>query len=130
MKLIVAGSREGIPKDAVHYVLDEEIDVDDELEIVSGGARGVDKFGEEWAFLNNVDVKRFPADWKQYGKRAGFVRNAEMARYGDMLFAFHDGISKGTLHMINVMKDLKKPVYVFHVHPGQPPKRIEDEDEE
>lgn len=115
MKLIVAGSRDNIPQELVFDVLDQEVDVTDDLEIVSGGARGVDRFGEQWAYRNNVDIKRFPADWKQYGKKAGFIRNVEMSRYADALFAFWDGESKGTEHMIKVMADLKKPTYVFTI---------------
>jgi len=124
VKLIVAGSREGIPKEAVMFVLDENIDVTDDLIIVSGGARGVDKFGEEWAYNNGVDVVKFPADWKKHGRSAGFRRNADMARFADGLFAFHNGVSKGTQHMINTMLDLKKPVQIFQVFPDE----NEDED--
>jgi hypothetical protein len=115
MKLIVAGSRDGIPKDAVFAMLNMEVDVDEDLIIVSGAARGVDKYGEEWAYLNNVDVVQFPADWKKYGKRAGYVRNTEMANYADELFAFWDSKSPGTGHMIKVMTDLKKPVTIFRI---------------
>lgn len=126
MKLIVAGSREGIPKAVVFQVLDEELDVDEDLEIVSGGARGVDKYAEQWAFHNNVDIKRFPADWKTLGKKAGFIRNAEMSRYADALFAFWDGKSKGTKHMIDVMADLKKPTAIFQI--GQQPEDEADDE--
>ena len=125
MKLIVAGSRTGIPKDAVFAMLNMEVDVDEDLVIVSGAARGVDKYGEEWAYVNNVDVVQFPADWKKYGKRAGFVRNAEMARFADELFAFWDSKSPGTAHMIKVMEDLKKPVTIFRI-PDQYLEREED----
>jgi hypothetical protein len=119
MKMIVAGCREGIPKAVVHQILDEEVDQSVVEEIVSGGARGVDTFGEQWAYFNNIEVTRYPADWKKYGKKAGFVRNAEMARYADALIAFWDGKSKGTEHMIKVMNDLKKPTMVIHFHNGE-----------
>lgn len=115
MRLIVSGSRKGIPKAMVMQFLSEELDVDEDLEIVSGGAQGVDKFGEEWAFENNVDVAVFPADWEQFGKSAGYRRNVDMSRYADGLFAFWDGKSKGTEHMIKIMADLKKPVAVFRI---------------
>lgn len=124
MRLIVAGSRTGIPKEAVFSMLNMEVDIDENLVIVSGAARGVDKYGEEWAYLNNVDVVQFPANWQQYGRRAGFIRNAEMARYADELYAFWDSRSKGTAHMIKVMEDLKKPVTVFRI----PDEYLERED--
>lgn len=70
-------------------------------EVVSGAARGVDRMGETWAIINNVPVKRFPADWSRHGKRAGYVRNAEMAAYADALIAIWDGKSRGTRNMID-----------------------------
>ncbi len=41
-------------------------------------------------------VRRFPADWNRYGKRAGYVRNQEMAEYASHCILFWDGASKGT----------------------------------
>lgn len=127
MKVIVAGSREGIDKDFLFSTLTEDLShLIPELEIVSGGARGTDLLGEEWAYAANVDVKQFLADWDKYGKRAGFIRNVEMSRYADALIAFWDGESKGTEHMIKVMSDLKKPVTVYPINWDQ----FEEEDED
>lgn len=109
MKVIIAGSRN----------LDGPVDlaVDKSAfnitEIVSGGARGIDKAGEVWAAGSGIPIKQFLADWDQYGKRAGFMRNDEMAEYADALIAIWDGKSKGTLHMINSMVTQNKPVYVY-----------------
>lgn len=129
MKVIVAGSRDGVNQSYVHAVLTEALsEVIPELEIVSGTARGADTYGEAWAYAANVDVTQFPADWEKHGKRAGFLRNAEMARYADMLIAFWDGKSKGTAHMIGVMTDLKKPVYIYGVD-GFTEFEEEDEDD-
>jgi len=125
MKLIVAGSRSGFTQEQVTSVLDELTDPLEIEEVVSGSAIGVDKYGELWAYSNNIDVKRFPADWKTLGKRAGFKRNADMGKYADGLIAFWDGKSKGTQHMINVMSDLKKETVI--VTPYVPE---EDDDEE
>ena len=50
-----------------------------------------------------------PANWEYYGKRAGMIRNGEMARYASedpdnegILIAFWDGKSRGTKGMINI----------------------------
>jgi hypothetical protein len=43
-----------------------------------------------------------PANWDEFGKSAGYIRNAEMAKYADACVIFWDGISKGTKHMINL----------------------------
>lgn len=55
-----------------------------------------------------MEVVKFPADWDRYGKRGGYIRNEEMAKYSvkdnnyGMLIAFWDGESRGTKHMINL----------------------------
>jgi hypothetical protein len=74
------------------------------VEIVSGEARGADQLGERYAIERGHLVKRFPADWDNYGKGAGFRRNVEMADYAGALLAFWDGTSRGTQHMINTAK--------------------------
>lgn len=71
------------------------------FEVVSGAARGVDKLGEQWAALNHVPVRRFPADWDGPArKQAGRLRNMAMAQYAEALIAVWDGHSPGTRHMI------------------------------
>jgi hypothetical protein len=74
------------------------------FEIVSGGARGADKLGEKYARANDATIKQFIPDWNGLGKRAGMVRNEEMAKYATHLVAFWDGVSLGTKHMINFAK--------------------------
>lgn len=111
-KVIVAGSREGFFYDEIEDYIDSlQIDID---EIVSGTARGVDKLGERYAQLNNIPVKRFPADWDKFGKSAGYKRNVQMAEYADVLIAFSYNKSKGTTHMINIAKENKLKVYEIH----------------
>ena len=84
-------------------------------EVVSGGARGVDKLGERLAKDYNWKLTVFPADWDRHGKKAGIMRNIEMGNYADWLLAIWDGQSVGTKHMISYMKSINKPVltYVF-----------------
>ena len=74
----------------------------EDVQIVSGGARGADKLGEEYAKKAGLALKVFNADWDNLGKRAGIIRNAEMAKYGTHLVAFWDGKSRGTKNMIEV----------------------------
>ena len=63
-------------------------------EIVSGGAKGVDRLGEWYARQRGLPCKAFPAQWAKYGKSAGPIRNAEMAEYADYGVAVWDGVSK------------------------------------
>lgn len=102
MKVIIAGSRNGISySDVKKAIEDSGFKI---TEVVSGTARGVDRFGEQWAIENNITVKPFPADWNTYGKRAGYLRNTQMADYADALIAVWDGESRGTKHMIEEAK--------------------------
>ena len=69
--------------------------------VISGTARGADQMGERYARERGFQLRRFPADWEQYGKSAGHIRNAKMADNADALIAFWDGESKGTKNMID-----------------------------
>lgn len=96
--------------------------------IVSGGAKGVDLFGERYANENNMRIKRFIPDWEtipegesykinKFGKKyyplAGHVRNKAMGDYSDVLIAIWDKRSTGTKNMITYMRKLNKEVVVF-----------------
>ena len=108
IKVIIAGTRDfndyAFLKKNVDYFLQGINPNNEEIEIVSGNARGADKLGERYAKEHNLPVKLFPANWDKYGKRAGYLRNQEMANYSDMLIAFWDEKSKGTKHMIDIAK--------------------------
>ena len=69
--------------------------------VISGTARGADQMGERYARERGFQLRRFPADWEQYGKSAGHIRNAKMADNADALIAFWDGESRGTKNMID-----------------------------
>ena len=117
MKLIVAGSRSIASSIVVFRAIDRVRKIIDVTEIVSGAAKGVDSLGEAYAKANGLAVHVFPADWDQYGKRAGFIRNETMGVYADALLAVHDGVSKGTIHMINFMTKQNKRVFKW-THKG------------
>jgi hypothetical protein len=111
MRVIIAGSRNVWDYTIVETAMNNLSKLP--TEVVSGTAKGVDKLGEKWAKLNAIPVKRFPAKWNVYGKRAGYLRNAEMARYADGLVAIWDGKSRGTMHMIDIAKACGMKVYVY-----------------
>jgi hypothetical protein len=80
--------------------------------VVSGGANGADKLGEQYAVLNSLDIKLYLADWKLHGNSAGFKRNKLMSENADALVAFWDGTSRGTKHMIEIAEKKKLNVFV------------------
>lgn len=112
MRLIIAGSREFNN----YRLLDDSLSPIAQYitEVICGGARGADELGRQWAITNNIPVKMFPADWKKYGKSAGYKRNAEMANYATALVAFWDGTSRGTKHMIDLAN--KKEISVIVIN--------------
>jgi hypothetical protein len=115
MKVIVAGSRSFNDVPLLYQTLDRLLQKNVEIasaEIVSGRAKGADQLGEMYAAENNISLKLFPADWDTHGKKAGILRNTQMAEYADILIAFWDGKSRGTKHMILDMLAKGKPVHV------------------
>jgi len=113
MKCIVAGSRDFSDRKITFEKLDYLVKEHNITEIVSGTAKGADTMGEQYAEENNIPVKEFPADWNQYGKGAGHIRNGQMAEYSDMAVIFWDGVSRGTKDMISKMKKIKKPCVII-----------------
>lgn len=113
MKIIIAGSRTLTDYNRLCSLISNVIDTYNITitEVVSGGARGVDKLGERYAAENKIPCIKFPADWNMLGKSAGYVRNNQMAVYAEGLIVMWDGISRGTLHMLRSMKKLQKPTW-------------------
>lgn len=112
MRIIIAGGRDFNNYKVLDRIATAIIDPKED-EIVSGGARGADTLGATWAAEHNVPVKTFPANWNRYGKSAGYIRNDEMGEYGDVLIAFWDKKSKGTLNMIKTMQLRRKPYFIY-----------------
>lgn len=88
-------------------------------EVVSGRARGVDRLGERWADEHGIPKKYFPADWEQYGLRAGHFRNEEMAEYAEALIAIWDGLSSGSRDMIELGHKYNLELFVHIVKPSK-----------
>lgn len=126
LRIIVAGSRDfndyQLLSDTLMKYLTGMDDTDivdnpSQVKFISGTARGADTLGEQFAYKWNYEVKRFIPDWNGLGKRAGYVRNAEMAKYASeqtgILFAFWNGKSKGTKHMIDLANRYGLEVHII-----------------
>lgn len=116
IKLICAGCRDFCDYDLLVERLDRFriLREDDEIEIVSGTCKGADKMGEWYAKEHGLSCKRFPAEWKRFGKSAGPIRNRKMAEYATNLIAFWDGNKShsGTWNMIVTAQKLGLSVEV------------------
>lgn len=117
MKVIIAGSRyfeaDKIYETVVEAVMLSGFEI---TEVVSGAARGVDEAGELYAEANQLKCTKFEADWEQYKRAAGPIRNNLMAEYADALIAIPDNRAySGTKNMIERMRVLGKPVYILEI---------------
>ena len=119
IRIIIAGSREFndyklLEKHCLNIFRELKSDGyntnKDIIEIVSGGAKGADSLGEQFANTYGLKIKKFIPDWDGLGKRAGFVRNSDMAIYAKqdlelgVLIAYWNKSSKGTKHMIDLAR--------------------------
>lgn len=116
-KVVVAGTRDfnnyKLLKKVLEKLLERKIAEGYEIVIVSGTCKGADLLSEQFAKEKDYRVDRFPADWS-LGRKAGPIRNEKMAKHGDALIAFWDGISRGTKSMIDYMKKENKPYRVIY----------------
>lgn len=112
IRVIIAGSRSFddyklLRESADRILLEYQ---NSEIEIVSGHARGADSLGEQYAKERGYRCSVFPAQWKQHGVRAGFLRNSQMISYASekepLVIAFWDGISHGTKDTIDKCRTL------------------------
>jgi hypothetical protein len=92
IRVIIAGSRNFNDYKLLRSKLDfllQNYNLND-IEIVSGTAKGADQLGEMYAKEKGISVKRFPADWDKFGKSAGVMRNKQMAEYATHSVCFWD----------------------------------------
>ena len=88
--------------------LQEKVTID---KIISGGAKGADTMGVQWANKNDIETLVFKADFKKH-KRAYHFRNRQIVKESDLIVAFWNGYSTGTKYTINFAKTLEKEVIV------------------
>jgi hypothetical protein len=85
--------------------------------IVSGGSFGADTLGEKYAKENNIPTTIFLPDWNKHGKKAGFLRNTDIINESELVVAFWDNSSKGTLDSITKAQKANKKVLIIHYEP-------------
>lgn len=113
MRVLVCGGREFDDWDLMsRYLTSLYLECEDrtsdnkvDFTIIEGGARGADFLARVWAKFRYLPFEEFPADWKQFGKSAGFLRNQQMLIEGkpDVVLAFEGG--NGTASMVRLAKD-------------------------
>jgi len=108
IRIGVTGGRDYTNTAKATHVLDRAYSVfKDRMYLVVGDARGLDFICRNWAdaTLKPEQWSCFYANWDLYGKKAGILRNEEMAKSGlDLLISFPGG--KGTKHMTEYCREL------------------------
>lgn len=79
------------------------------IEIISGHCPGADMLGERFAQEHNTEMKLFPAQWQQFGRAAGPIRNKQMVDYLNsfehkVVIAFASPNSRGTRNTISLAR--------------------------
>lgn len=97
-KVLITGSRDwenrGLIKKELNLIATLWVK---DVTLISGHCpTGADKICEEIAKELGWTIELYPADWKQYGKSAGFIRNRQMVNQGaDICLAFIRNGSRG-----------------------------------
>jgi len=123
MRVAITGSRSITDKDWVNYHLDtlygaNSTNKPKRLVILSGGAKGVDTFAQEWARGEKLDFILFKPyhlidSQVSYEPRFFFARNKQIVDNCDEMVAFWDGQSSGTRHAIEYAQKSNKRVTVI-----------------
>lgn len=113
-KVLVCGSRNWDNAHLIWEFLEILQTTRPEAEVIHGAARGADTLADKAAKALGLKVTAVPADWEQFGKAAGPMRNKVMLGMApDRVIAFRSvGDSKGTDHMIDIARRSKIPTVV------------------
>ena len=106
MKVAIIGSR--------NLNIEINLDINPTL-IISGGAKGIDQNAKEYAIKNNIQLIEYLPDYKKFGKGAPLVRTKTIVENSDVVYAFWDGVSKGTKFVIEYAKKLNKKIVICKV---------------
>lgn len=87
--------------------------VDSTTAVLSGDAKGPDKWGATWGSAYGIKVEVYPANWKLFGNGAGFKRNLDMLQNADRVIAFYDGFSRGTSHTVRMAREMGLELHEF-----------------
>ena len=107
MKVAVVGSRNLTINNLGDYL------PKDTTEIVSGGARGIDRCAREYAKSHKIKLTEFLPEYERYGRSAPLKRNLQIIRYADIVLAFWDCKSHGTSFVIENCNKENVPIKVF-----------------
>jgi hypothetical protein len=116
-RVLVTGSRDWTNQKAVVEAMlaardDTTLSGDGPMVLVHGACpTGADAIADHFARMWGWEIERHPADWEQFGRAAGPIRNADMARAGaDVCLAFPLPGSRGTMNCMREARSAGIPV--------------------
>lgn len=112
-KFMVGGSRSIIDKDWIFSQIDKywywHLACYEELTLIQGGAKGVDKIAKEYAQENDLKIEEHSADCKI----------SEMIKESDEVLLLWDGESRETKKEIKFCEKYKKPYTLVYYPSGK-----------
>jgi hypothetical protein len=112
MKVAIIGSRDFSDYRLLRQKCNLILSSLESFTILSGGARGADRLAERYAREKGLPILIYKADWIEFGKQAGMIRNNQILLFCTHVIAFWDGKSPGTWHMIIQAKILGKKLRI------------------
>ena len=109
MKLLIAGSRSITDFDLAPYI------PEDVIEIISGGADGIDTLAEKYADEHKLSKHILRPEYSKYGKAAPILRNHVMVDLADAVLVIWDGKSRGTRSTVNYAKEKGKDLTLINL---------------
>lgn len=111
MKIAIVGTRNpGVSYQAWESILLSKINASEVSLIISGGAKGIDTYAEQWANENQLPKVVFKPEYSKYGKAAPLVRNKLIVEEADKVIAFISKESVGTIHTVNYARSKNKRI--------------------
>jgi hypothetical protein len=115
MKIAIVGGRDFNDYNLLKSEMIKFLTENENIEaLVSGGAKGADSLAERLALELSIPIQVFKPDYKRYGRAATVVRNSQIVENSDVIFAFWNGKSKGTLDSINKAKKMNKKLFIVN----------------
>jgi predicted Rossmann fold nucleotide-binding protein DprA/Smf involved in DNA uptake len=110
-KIAIIGSRDFKNKQLLYETMESLCEKYTITHVVSGGAKGADTMGVQWANHKKIETIVYFPDFKKR-KRAYHFRNRQIVKEADIVVAFWNGHSTGTKYTMNFTKSLEKELIV------------------
>jgi len=117
MKTAVIGSKSVTDFQIIKDIINKPINLLEWkiTEIVIGGVDYCDLGAALWARQNKIPIRIFQPNWKQWGKRAGLMRNIEIVSYADAIIILCEEDVEAFRNLIKMAREQHKKIYLYHL---------------